>query len=279
MSQSACKGEEKSYLAWHAWSEESLCVKMATIYAANPSMSPPLPAVQSVVALFDAESGEPTAIIDGTELTYWKTAADTCLGGEFLAREDAKTLLVVGAGGLAPYHIKAYRSIRPGLETVLIWNRSKDKAHRLAADPFIDGPARAVDDLVAAVAEADIVCCLTPVLSPILKGEWLRPGTHVALVGGYTPEMREADDEVMRHAQIFVDTRRFTIEHCGDLVSPINAGVIAVGDIVADLFDLCRGVHPGRDDEDQITVFKNAGGAHLDLFASQYLLRRLGKGE
>jgi ornithine cyclodeaminase len=279
MVQPTPRGNEKSYVAWHAWSDDFLCVKMVTIYTANPRKTPPLPAVQSVVTLFDGEDGEPTALIDGTELTYWKTAADTCLGGEYLAREDAKTLLVIGAGGLAPYHIKAYRSIRPALETVLIWNRDKAKARSVAADTFIDGPAKVVDDLEAAVSKADIVCCLTPVIVPILKGKWLKPGTHVALVGGYTPQMREADDEVMRRSRIFVDTRWFTIEHCGDLVAPINAGAMAVDDIAADLFELCRGVHPGRESEEEITVFKNAGGAHLDLFASRYLLQCLGDEE
>jgi ornithine cyclodeaminase/alanine dehydrogenase-like protein (mu-crystallin family) len=263
---------DNSFLVWHAWAPGSLiAVKMGTIFPANPDALRPLPAVQAVITAFDGVDGSPRALLDGTELTYWKTAASSALAADFLAREDARTLLMVGAGGLAPYLARAHRAIRPSIDRVRVWNRSRPRADALAAE--LGGSV--VEDLDDAVAEADVVCAATAATEPLIHGAVVRPGTHLDLVGGFTPEMRESDDEVARRARLFVDAAMFNIDHCGDLSQPIASGLRSRDDVEADLFGLCRGEHPGRTSPDDITLYKSGGGAHLDLMATRYALETL----
>jgi ornithine cyclodeaminase len=174
------------------------------------------------------------------------------------------------------FMIRAYQAIRPGIENILLWNRSTDKAHALART--VEGNARVTvtTDLAQAVAQADIVCCATTSYAPLIQGKWLTAGTHVDLIGGYTPDMREADDETIRRASVFVDSRRFTIEHVGDLTQPIRNGVITASDVVGDLFDLASGRCAWRQSADEITLFKSGGGAHLDLMSAQYIASAIG---
>jgi ornithine cyclodeaminase/alanine dehydrogenase-like protein (mu-crystallin family) len=265
-------GTDNSFLVWHAWAPGSMiAVKMGTIFPGNPSLPEPRPAVQAVITAFDGVDGTPVALIDGTELTYWKTAASSALAADFLARPDATTLLMVGAGGLAPYLAMAHRAVRPTIDRVLVWNRSRHKAERMA--DAIGGEV--VDDLDAAVAEADVVSAATAAIEPLIHGAVVRPGTHLDLVGGFTPEMRESDDEVARRARLFVDAAMFNIDHCGDLCQPIASGVRSRDDVEADLFGLCRGEHPGRTSADDITLYKSGGGAHLDLMATRFAMETL----
>ncbi len=260
-------GDHNAMLVWPAWQYgRSLGVKVVTMFPGNRDV----PGVQGLYLLFDGTNGTPQVVIDGTELTYWKTAADSALGASFLARNDARTLLMVGAGALAPHLVRAYQAIRPGLAQVLVWNRTPDKAQQLAAS-IRAIPAQASVDLEAAVRAADIVCCATSSDRPLVHGAWLQPGTHLDLIGGFTPAMREADDEAVRRAQVYVDSRWFTVEHVGDLTQPIANGTIGPDDIRGDLFDLCSGAQPGRTDQAQITLFKSGGGAHLDLMTAQYI--------
>lgn len=262
-----------SFLVWHAWAPRSMvAVKMATIFPGNPSLDPPRPAVQAVITAFDGVDGSPMAVLDGTELTYWKTAASSALGADHLARRDARTLLVVGAGSLAPHLARAHRAVRPSIERVLVWNRTRSKAEKLAKD--LGGEV--VGDLDIAVSQADIVTAATAASEPIIRGAFVRPGTHLDLVGGFTPEMRESDDEVARRARLFVDAAMFNIDHCGDLSQPIASGLRKREDVEADLFGLCRRKHPGRTSDDDITLYKSGGGAHLDLMATRYTLEVLG---
>jgi ornithine cyclodeaminase len=264
-----------SFLVLPAWlAGAAFGVKMVTVLPGNEARTGN-PSVQAAYQLFDGATGTPSAVIDGTALTYAKTAADSALGASILARDDAAVLMMVGAGALAPHLVAAHRSVRPSLARVLVWNRTGARAEALAGDLREDGiDAQAVPDLEAAVRAADIVCCATASAEPLVRGGWLAPGAHLDLVGGFTPAMRESDDEAIRRATVFVDTRRFTIDHCGDLSQPIAAGVIEPSDIAADLFELCRGDHPGRRTRDEITLFKNAGGGHLDLFVAMALLER-----
>ncbi|MGF1668014.1 MAG: ornithine cyclodeaminase [Acidimicrobiia bacterium] len=265
-------GTDNSFLVWHAWAPGSMiAVKMGTIFPGNPSLPGPKPAVQAVITAFDGVDGSPVALIDGTELTYWKTAASSALGADYLARPDATTLLMVGAGGLAPYLAMAHRAVRPTIDRVLVWNRSRPRADALAAR--LGGTV--VDDLDAAVAQAEVVCAATAATEPLIHGAVVRPGTHLDLVGGFTPEMRESDDEVARRARLFVDAAMFNIDHCGDLCQPIASGLRSRDDVEADLFGLCRGEHPGRTSADDITLYKSGGGAHLDLMATRFAMETL----
>jgi ornithine cyclodeaminase/alanine dehydrogenase-like protein (mu-crystallin family) len=234
-----------------------------------------LPAVQGLYVLFDGTDGRPLAVLDGTEITWWKTAADSALGATLLAPANPGTLLVVGAGAMAPWLVRAHRSARPSIRRVLAWNRTPERAVRLAADlRREDVEATAVAELEAAVGEAEVITTVTRSHAPLIRGDWLRPGVHLDLVGGYTPQTREADDTAARRARIFVD-RRESARDVGDIHGPIASGAIRTEDVLGDLYDLIGGGLPGRLAPTDITLFKNAGGGHLDLMTAQAILAQL----
>jgi ornithine cyclodeaminase len=267
----------EGFLVLPAWAHgRAFGVKMVTIVPGNADLADGPPTVQAVYQLFEGVTGRPVAVIDGTALTLRKTAADSGLGAKLLARDDVRTLLMIGAGALAPHLIGAHLAVRPSLEQVLVWNRSAPWRDRLLERLARQGvPAEASDDLEAAVRAADVISAATLASEPLVRGAWLRPGTHVDLVGAYTPTMREADDEAMRRARVHVDYRGSTIGESGELIQPIASGAITEQDVLGDLFDLCQGRTPGRRAADEITLFKNGGGSHLDLFTAEFLLRRL----
>jgi len=272
---------DESFLVLPAWAPgRALGVKMATVMPHNPERDEDLPAIHAAYQLFDGRCGAPLAAIDGTALTLRKTAADSALGARLLARADVRSLLMVGAGALAPHLVAAHRAARPSIEHVMVWNRSA--ARRDALLEALDGEgvtAEAVADLADAVDRAGIVCCATAATQPLIAGEWLRPGQHLDLVGAFSPTMREADDHCVRRAALFVDTRESTVDASGDLVQPLADGVIERGDVRADLFELVTGAGDGRTQPDAITLYKNGGGAHLDLFTAEHIFRRLGNGD
>lgn len=265
----------ESFLVWPAWAPgDYFGVKMATSMPDNKA----LPTVHSVYQLFDGGNGTPLATIDAGPLTLRKTAADSALGSRLLAREDAEHMLMVGAGGQAPYMIAGHLAARPSIRKVMIWNRSREKAEQLLralADQFPDVKFALANDLESAVRQADLISCATGATSPLVRGEWLQPGCHLDLVGGYTPDMREADDEAVRRAKVFVDSRWFAISDVGDIQGAIDAGVITAEDVAGDLFDVCSGKVAGRTTPEDITLFKNGGGGHLDLFTAVYLWQQV----
>ncbi len=243
-----------------------LGVKIVTIYPGNGARG--LPSVQGTYLLMRGGSGEPLAVIDGQALTLWRTAAASALAASYLARADARRLVMVGAGALAPYLVRAHASVRPIAE-VLLWNRNPGRSEALAA--ALSGGAYSVkvaNDLEAAIRDADIVSCATLSSDPLVKGAWVKPGAHLDLVGAFTPKMRESDDEAVRRATIYVDTRSGALKEAGDIAQPLAAGIIRESDIAGDLFDLCRGKAAGRASADQITLFKSAGTALEDLAAA-----------
>jgi len=240
-------------------------VKAVTIYPDNPSAEPPKPSVQGQVLLFDEAQGHVVAVLEGVDLTAWKTAGDSALGSSCLSRPDVKTMLMVGAGSMARPLIDAHRAVRPSLETVLIWNRGQARAEELAASLDADGvAAEIVADLDEAVSRADLISSATMSKQPLIRGHALKPGAHVDLVGAYTPDMREADDAALTRGRLFVDSFATTIGHIGEVMIPMASGAISKADIEGDLHDLVHG-RAGRKSADEITVFKNGGGAHLDV--------------
>jgi ornithine cyclodeaminase len=262
-------GSDEAFLALPAWrASAALGVKLVTVFPANAGTG--RPSVQAVYVLFDGSTGDPLALLDGTELTYRKTAADSALGARYLVRNDANTLLMVGAGGLAPHLIAAHRAVRPSLDRVLVWNRTRSRAEAVATA----AGAIVVDDLADAVAEADVISTATMAKEPLVLGRWLRPGTHLDLVGAFRPDHREVDDEAVVRAELFVDHREATLTEDGDLVIPLTAGLIQVEDVRGDLYELCRGEVAGRTDPDVITLFENGGGGHLDLMTAEFAWRR-----
>ena len=175
---------------------------------------------------------------------------------------------------MAPFLIKAHCAIRPSIRKIAIWNRNHEKAETLADAIKTELPGlqvSSITDLERSVRQSDLVCSAVNVSDPLIRGEWLKPGAHLDLVGAYTPSMREADDECLRRGSLFVDARATTVDHIGEIMIPLARGVIEEKDVLADLFDLCTGKHPGRVSNDEITVFKNGGGGHLDLMCAQIL--------
>jgi ornithine cyclodeaminase len=243
-----------------------LLVKAATVFPGNVALGKP--SINGAVTLYSDAEGELEAVVDFHLVTKWKTAGDSLLSTKKLARPDSRNILLIGAGAVARSMVEAYASTIPNARFT-VWNRSPGAARAMAESlPMV----RATEDLEAAVKEADIIATCTMSLAPVLQGEWLRPGTHIDLIGAYRPDMREADDEVLRRARIFVDSRATTIHHIGELKDPIDRGVITEADINADFYDMETGVYR-RHSEDEITLAKNGGGAHLDLMTAAYILQ------
>ena len=242
-----------------------LAVKSATVFPGNAARGEP--SINGGVSLYADDTGVLEAIVDFHLVTKWKTAGDSLLAARRLARPDSEVILIVGAGTVAASLVEAYRAGFPGAR-FLVWNRTVERAAELA-ERFDD--VTAVEDLESAVGQADIVTCATMSTEPVLRGAWLKPGTHVDLIGAYRPDMREADDAALRRARVFVDSRDTTVGHIGEIKDPIARGVITADAIVADYYALNRFT---RQSEDEITLFKNGGGAHLDLMVSRYILDR-----
>lgn len=255
-------------LSRSAWIDGlGIAVKSATIFPGNAARG--LAAVNGGLALYADDSGLIDALVDFHLVTKWKTAGDSLLAARLLARPEARDILIVGAGAVARSMIAAYGAAFPGAR-IAVWNRTPAAAHALAAAH--DG-VRVEGDLSRAVAAADIVCTATMATTPVLRGEWLRPGQHLDLIGAYRPDLREVDDNALRRATLFVDSRATTIGHIGELKIPIAEGVITPDDIVADFYDIEGGIF-ARSTPDEITIAKNGGGAHLDLMTARHILDR-----
>ncbi len=240
-----------------------LAVKCATIFPGNKAMGKP--AIGGAVNLFSGQDGTLEAILDFALVTKWKTAGDSLLAARRLARPDAKNILIVGAGTVGHSLREAYGAAFPDAQFT-VWNRSAEGAQALqAAFPDIT----IADDLETAVKRADVVTSATMTTEPLIKGAWLQPGQHIDLIGAYRPDMREVDDAALHRARVFVDSRDTTVGHIGELKIPIAAGTFDECDIIADYYELD---HFQRHNPAEITLFKNGGGAHLDLMTARYIL-------
>ena len=261
--------------AWTQASERYLGCKVVTVFPENAARNQP--SLYGTYLLFSGDTGEPLAAIDGRVLTAWRTACASALAARYLARADASHLVMVGAGVLAPHLVRAHMSVRP-VTKVTLWNRTRSRAVQAAFGLAVTGTeVEVTDDLEAAVKEADIVSCATLSAQPLIRGQWLRKGAHVDLVGGFTPKMREADNTAIKRAHVYVDTRAGATKEAGDIVQPLRSKVIGKGDIQGDLFDLCRGSVKGRRRKDEITLFKSVGTAIEDLAAAMLVWRGLNR--
>jgi ornithine cyclodeaminase len=242
-----------------------LAVKCATVFPGNKARG--ASAINGAVSLFSDTDGRLEAILDFHLVTKWKTAGDSLLAATRLARPDSREILIVGAGTVGASLLQAYGAAFPDAR-FSIWNRTPAGAEAFArAHPEV----AVAPDLEAAVRAADIVTSATMSTAPLIRGDWLRPGQHVDLIGAYRPDMREVDDTALRRARIFVDNRSTTMDHIGELKTPLAAGVIGREAVIADFYDLDRF---NRNSADDITLFKNGGGAHLDLMTCRYILSR-----
>ncbi len=238
--------------------------KCATIFPGNGAHG--LASVNGAVSLFADQTGVLEAVVDFHLVTKWKTAGDSLLAAKKLARPDSRNILLVGAGTVAASMVSAYSSLFPDAKFT-VWGRNP-----VATKAFADAHGIAASsDLEASVRAADIICTATMSKEALVLGDWLQPGQHLDLIGAYKPDMREVDDEAMARARVFVDARDTTLRHIGEMMMPLASGAITEGDIEADFYDLSKGSYTRRTDE-EITIAKNGGGAHLDLMTAAYIL-------
>ncbi len=244
---------------------QGMAVKTVTIMPENAPIG--LPTVQGAVTIFGDATGEVTAVIDGALVTKWKTTADSLLGAKILAAPDPRRILVVGCGVVGRAMAEGYSALYPDAR-ISIWNRTAAKAEVVARQLDCD----VATDLKSAVTEADIVSVATMATEPIILGAWLRPGQHIDVIGAFDPVSRETDDEALRRSRVFVDCYETTVDQIGELRIPIANGVITEEEVLGDLYELTRGAF-GRKTPEDITLFKNGGGAHLDLMISRAIMR------
>lgn len=258
---------EATLLLMPAWAPgRYLGVKMVSVFPGNAMRG--LPSVHGSYLLSSAVTGELLAILDGGELTARRTAAASALASRYLSRKDSSSLLICGTGQLSFNLIEAHAATRP-ISSVRIWGRDAAKAEALAQRATASGfDAAVAGNLEQAAREADIISCATLSETALIKGAWLKPGAHLDLIGAFKPSMRESDDEAVRRATIFVDTRTGALSEAGDIIQPIRSGVISADDIAAELADLASGIHKGRTREDEITLFKSVGASIEDLAAA-----------
>jgi ornithine cyclodeaminase len=260
--------------AWDAGQNGVLGVKIVNVFPGNAGRS--LPSVMGTYVLMNGDTGAPLAVMDGTRLTLWRTAAASALAARYLSARKAHTHLMVGAGALAPFFIRAMRTVRP-IERSLIWNRNPANAQSLQRTLAAEGlDVEVVTDLETAARVADIVSTATLSREPIIRGAWLKAGAHLDCVGAFSASMRETDDDAVLRARLFADIRASVLKEGGDFVQPIAAGLISPEAIEADLFDLARRhVTIDRDPAD-VTFYKSTGSAIFDLAAAALVARGRG---
>lgn len=245
-----------------------LGIKLVTVCPGNNNRS--LPGLTSTYILCDADTGEQLAFMDGNTITARRTVATSALAARFLSRETSRKLLLIGSGKVASLIPDAYKAIRP-IEDVAVWDINPASAEQLVRSLNDNGfTAHVVGDLERESGTADIISAATLATDPIIHGEWLSEGTHVDLIGGFTPKMREADDEVIKRGLIFIDTPE-ALKEAGDLTQPLANGIIGSQHILGTLRDLCRETNAGRTSDDQITVFKAVGSSLADLVAARMI--------
>lgn len=251
-----------------------LATKSVTVFPGNRRLSPSLPTTQGVVSLFEDATGRLLAMLDGELITKWKTTGDSVLAARLLARRDARKLVIAGAGTVGAYSLDAYCELFPKLEEIVVWNRSAEAAEELVAKNRHRAQSiTASRNLATAVSDADIISCATMSTDPVLRGNWVRAGCHVDLIGAFRKDMREADNDLLLASKVFVDSRRSTFADIGEIAIPLSEGTITEAHILGDYYDLCTDLEFERQ-RDDITFFKNGGGGHLDLMCAHYIYKK-----
>lgn len=248
-------------------------VKLVTHFSHNSAIN--LPGVQATYDLFSSSNGKPLASMDATDMTLYRTSCVSGLASKYLARPDSEVLVMVGAGNLAPHLIRAHLSVIPSLRKVVIWNRTPEKAKTLAEmmNESDGGGFKGVSFesgvcLDEIVGVGDVVSCATNSEVALVKGEKLKVGAHLDLVGSFKHCMKECDDEAIKRGRVFVDNEAALVE-AGELVGAFERGVIKKEDVVANLVELAAGDKVGRRNSEEITVFKSVGSAVVDLLTAQ----------
>ncbi len=260
---------ESTLLIMPAWNPgKDLGVKIVTVNPNNSKYN--LPSIQGVYIYFDAHKGIPIALLDAKALTVKRTAATSALASSFLSKKNASSLLMIGTGALSTELILAHAKVRP-IQNVFVWGRNYKKAQaickELNTENFKVSPAKSIEDIIGKV---DIISCATLSKTPLVLGKFLKKGQHIDLVGAYKKDMREADDNTIKKANIFLDTYEGGLKESGDIIIPLESGILNKSDIKADLFELCQQKKKGRSNDNEITIFKSVGHALEDLTAAKY---------
>ena len=247
-----------------SWNDQFIGVKAFTYF---PEAAAPYKSLYSKILLFNRDHGEPLALVDGTTVTFWRTAGISGLATRLLSREDSETMLLLGTGNLAPYIIRANLSVRP-LKKVMVWGRNLAKAEAVVETmqkEFSNVEFSAIEDRQTACSEADIVVAATGSHEPIVLGEWIKPGTHTDFIGNHHADKRECDTDLITKARVYADSRVNAFKEAGEILVPIKEGVFAKEGIVAELSEMCRGDAVLRENEEEVTLFKSIGMAMSDL--------------
>lgn len=266
------EGDENTLILMPVWNNGYLGMKQVTVAPGNARQD--MPSIFARYLLSNSRTGEPLAMMNATQLTARRTACTSALASSFLSRKDAGNLLVVGGGKVAEHLVQAHRAVR-NFRNVSVWMRNPGKLSRFVTSLREQGiPVEAATNLEEAARRADVISCATLSKTPVIKGEWLKPGAHLDLIGSHKPDTRESDDEAIRRSSLFVDSREGAPHETGDLALPIAAGLISEKDIQADIAELVKGLHPGRTSAEEITLFKSAGLAIEDLAAALLVYER-----
>jgi 1-pyrroline-2-carboxylate reductase [NAD(P)H] len=247
-----------------AWNDQVIALKAFTYFPQNQT---PYRSLYSKILVFDRANGVPLALVDGASVTYWRTAGVSALAADFLARKDASTLFLLGTGRLAPYLIRAHASVRP-IRRVIVWGRNPEKARETVASATAEHPGISFEvagDIQAACGEADLIVAATGSPEILVRGAWVKPGTHTDFLGNHHADKRECDTKLVTRSKVYVDTRANCFREAGEILVPIAEGVFSQEQVTGELSDLCRGTVPGRTAEDEITLFKSVGCALGDL--------------
>lgn len=260
------EGDENTLILMPVWNSQYLGLKQVTVAPANAKGN--RPSIFAQYILSDSKTGQPLAFMNATELTAKRTACTSALAASYLCREDAQNLLILGGGKVAQHLAQAHLAVR-NFKKVSVWMRNPTKMKAFVGNLKDQGiPAEAVTDLEESARNADLISCATPSKTPIIKGEWIRPGTHLDLMGSYKPDTRETDDEAIHKSAIFVDSRAGALHESGELALPIASGIITEKDVKADIVELIKGIHLGRTSSEEVTLFKSVGLAIEDLAAA-----------
>lgn len=259
-------GDENTLILMPVWNNKYMGMKQVTVAPANATAN--MPSIFAQYILSDSKTGQPLAIMNATELTARRTACTSALAASYLCREDVANLLIVGGGKVAQHLAHAHLAVR-NYQKVSIWMRNPAKLKEFVSDLKKQGiPAEAVSNLEESAQEADVISCATLSKTPVIHGEWIKPGTHLDMIGSHKPTTRETDNEAIRKSSIFVDSREGALHETGELAIPIAEGIISEKDVKADIVELVKGNHPGRTSNEEITLFKSAGLAVEDLAAA-----------
>jgi ornithine cyclodeaminase/alanine dehydrogenase-like protein (mu-crystallin family) len=259
-------GDENTLILMPVWNNEFMGMKQVTVAPANAAQN--MPSIFAQYILSNSKTGQPLALMNAAELTSRRTACTSALASSYLSREDSENLLVVGGGKVAQHLVQAHLAVR-NFKKVSVWMRNTEKLNAFIVSLKEEGiGAEAVTNLEKSAREADVISCATLSKTPVIKGEWVKPGTHLDMIGSHKPDTRETDDEAIKKSSIFVDSRMGALHETGELALPIASGIISEKDVQADIVELIKGVHSGRTSSEEITLFKSAGLAVEDLAAA-----------